>query len=167
MESLEPVESPAERFGRERVPPRSRFWAALRVRCPVCTEGRPFRGWFRMRERCPACGFRYQREYGYFTGSLYFHYGATAGLLTAIFLVRADGFGVPLSEQWPWLVAVAVLFPAWFFRYARLFWVAFDLSFCPPRVGEFGAEEGEKEEEENRTRSARRVAKGDEVKRME
>ena len=56
---------------------------ALRLRCPRCGEGMLFLGWFHMRSRCDWCGLIYEREPGFFLGSIYVNYGLTAVLTTA------------------------------------------------------------------------------------
>jgi hypothetical protein len=63
-----------------------------------------------MHESCDHCGLRYQREPGYFLGSIYFNYGLTAPIV------------------WP-LALFCLLFPLWFFRYARSLWLGFDHFF--------------------------------------
>ena len=46
------------------------FSRGLRLRCPVCGEGKLYRRWFRMYQHCSACGFIYAREPGYFTAAV-------------------------------------------------------------------------------------------------
>lgn len=88
-----------------------------------------FRGLFRMQPACQACGLKYEREPGYFLGSIYVNYGLTA-LLTTLFysLFR-------FAWQWPsrpviWALAgFCLVFPALFFRHARALWLAMDCRF--------------------------------------
>lgn len=118
---------------------------ALRLRCPICGEGRLFAGWFRMHEHCAHCGFRFQREPGYFLGSIYFNYGVTSLVVVAVFFGLFLGFDVsPETLLWP-LTAFCLLFPLWFFRYARALWLAMDASFDPlppPRAGQLPPDSG-------------------------
>jgi uncharacterized protein (DUF983 family) len=108
------------------------LWRSGRLRCVRCGQGRLFRGWFRMNPSCPRCGLQFDRGPGYFLGSIYINYGLTA------FLVTAGYFTCFFTE---WLTgdallyaatAFCVLFPLWFFRYARSLWVGFDHYFDPP-----------------------------------
>src|SRR5258707_12221286 len=46
------------------------FSRGLRLRCPVCGEGKLYRRWFKMNQHCPDCGFIYEREPGYYTSAL-------------------------------------------------------------------------------------------------
>src|SRR4051794_27484271 len=54
------------------------FWRGVRAllarRCPRCGEGRVYRGLVAMNENCPVCGLRFERERGYFVGSMYVSY---------------------------------------------------------------------------------------------
>ncbi len=110
---------------------RTIFWRAVRLRCPACGEGQLFHGWFKMHPACSHCGFKYQREPGYFLGSIYFNYGLTALIITAVFFGLFLGFGIsPDVLLWP-LTAFCFFFPLWFFRYARSLWMAFDEYFDP------------------------------------
>ncbi|MFO0899126.1 MAG: DUF983 domain-containing protein [Pirellulales bacterium] len=112
-----------------------RLWQILgrsfRLRCPACGRGKLFAGWFTMRPECEHCGLRFEREPGFFLGSIYVNYGLTAVLVTAAY------FGLFFTNtltdpQRPWsLVAFSVLFPLWFFRYARSLWLGFDQLFDP------------------------------------
>ena len=72
-----------------------------------------------MHETCPACGRRFNRDAGYLLGSVYFNYGVTASIVVAIYF--AMFFGDILSNEQRLIVlsAFGVLFPIWFFRYAR------------------------------------------------
>lgn len=105
---------------------------ALRLRCPVCGNGRTFTGMFNMVANCPECGIKTEREPGFFLGSIYANYGLTA--LITLFLFAFLRFGTNLARPnvLGITLAVAVLFPVWFHRYARSLWMAFD-QFHDPR----------------------------------
>jgi uncharacterized protein (DUF983 family) len=111
-------------------------YRALRLRCPLCGQGRLFRGWFRMHAQCGECGASFEREPGFYLGSIYFNYGLTA-LITAIAYPVLMFNGVPDKYLIPGTLAFAILFPMWFFRYARSLWLGFD-QFMDPRKGETG-----------------------------
>lgn len=105
--------------------------SALRLRCPACGEGELFRGRFAMHDRCRSCGRSFNRAPGYLLGSIYVNYGLTAVIVVAAY------FGLYFSgalSGTPLLVSVAtfsVVFPLWFFRYARALWIAFDERWDP------------------------------------
>lgn len=102
---------------------------ALRLDCPRCGKAKMYLGWFRMHERCPACELKFEREPGYFLGSIYLNYGLTA-LLTTIGYISLR-FGMQIESRWL-LVGFAVFcvaFPMFYFRYARALWLAMDCRF--------------------------------------
>src|SRR5262245_39347605 len=68
---------------------------ALLVRCPFCGRGRLFRSWFRMHERCSECGKSFEREPGFFLGSIYFNYGLTALIVAIAYPLLLFGYSVP------------------------------------------------------------------------
>lgn len=118
-----------ELFGRSRM--------ALRLRCPVCGKGRPFEGLLTVRDHCEVCGYRFERESGYFIGSIYFNYGATVAIEVTGYFACEWFLGLTFLEQVPIWSLFSLLFPFWFLRYARSFWMAFDVSVCPPEEKDF------------------------------
>ncbi len=112
-------------------------WRALRLRCPLCGQGKLFRGWFSMHSHCPHCGVTLEREPGFYLGSIYFNYGLTALICTVLYMSLMFNRRV---EQWQLVtltLTIALLFPIWFFRYARSLWLGFD-QYMDPRQGEAG-----------------------------
>ncbi|HTN77453.1 MAG TPA: DUF983 domain-containing protein [Pirellulaceae bacterium] len=114
-------------------------WRALRLRCPMCGVGKLYRGWFAMHSQCPHCGVSLEREPGFYLGSIYFNYGLTALITAVAYPVLL--FNEVLSDKWlmPATLAFAMLFPIWFFRYARSLWLGFD-QYMDPRGGETGTD---------------------------
>jgi uncharacterized protein (DUF983 family) len=104
---------------------------SLRLRCPICGDGKLFRGWFRMHVRCQHCQFRFERSPGYWLGSIFVNYGLTALIITGAYFVLF--FSEALTPDWIMrlLLAFCALFPLWFFRYARAIWIGVDLYFDP------------------------------------
>jgi hypothetical protein len=84
-----------------------------------------------MNDPCPHCGRRFDRAPGYLLGSIYFNYGITSLLVVITYFSLY--FGAGMSGNWLLLLlgAFALLFPVWFFRYARALWIAFDEQFDP------------------------------------
>ena len=113
--------------------PRPLLWTsigrALRLRCPRCGEGRLFAGLFRMLSHCSHCRLKYEQAPGFFLGSAYFNYGLTALILMATYTSLHFGVGLSHRALTPWLIAFCVLFPLFFFRYARSLWLAMDCYF--------------------------------------
>ena len=88
-----------------------------------------FSGLLRMCARCPECGVPFEREAGYFLGSTYINYGITAGVTTLSYVVLHFGFNLPNEWVMPGLMAFCLIFPVFFFRYARSLWLAIDCFF--------------------------------------
>jgi hypothetical protein len=84
-----------------------------------------------MHDACAICGRPFHRGPGFFLGSIYFNYGVTAILVIVMYF--SFFFSEVLGDRL--LLAVvssfALMFPIWFFRYARALWVAFDELWDP------------------------------------
>ena len=104
----------------------------IRLRCPVCGRGQLFRNWFRMFEKCADCGLKFDRGPGYYLGSIYFNYGLTALVVAIAYPVLLTWRVASRQALMAGTLAFVVLFPVWFFRYARSLWLGFD-HFSDPR----------------------------------
>ena len=108
---------------------------ALRWKCPLCGTGNLFRGGLSMHEKCAHCDVKFEREPGFFLGSIYFNYGLTALLATIIYAVL---YANRLASGWEpkaALLVFVVIFPLLFHRHARSLWLGFD-QWYDPRSGE-------------------------------
>jgi hypothetical protein len=106
----------------------------LRNRCPNCGDATLFREgtWFEVNKSCPACGLLFERDEGFFIGSMSLNYGVTLvcfltpvillayygviGSTTTIILAGVGAIGFPVafyrsSRSW-WLMQYYLLFPA-------------------------------------------------------
>ena len=104
------------------------FSRAAQLRCPQCGIGPLFRGWFRMYDACPHCGFSYEREPGFYLGSIYLNYGATVILTGALYALLVMGLSLSNETTLAVCLTAAVLCPILFFRHARSFLLALDSS---------------------------------------
>jgi uncharacterized protein (DUF983 family) len=101
-----------------------RLRAVLLQRCPRCLEGKVYHGLTAMNEHCPACGHRFEREPGYFLGSLYASYFLSIPLLLGLFALLWW-----LLPTWPAEVVVLLtavpylVFMPFVVRYARVIWM--------------------------------------------
>lgn len=103
----------------------------LRLRCPACGEGKLFRTWLSMHDPCQSCGRKFDREPGYLLGSIYFNYGVTALLVVVMYFAFYFSETLSNNQRLFALGAFSIVFPLWFFRYARALWIAFDEKFDP------------------------------------
>ena len=84
-----------------------------------------------MRDPCEHCGRRFDQAPGYLLGSIYVNYGITA-LLVVVGYFGCLFSGLLSGKPLLWTLAgFTLLFPLWFFRYARSVWIAFDEKFDP------------------------------------
>jgi uncharacterized protein DUF983 len=87
-----------------------------------------------MNDACDQCGTRFDRGSGFYLGSIYINYGLTAFVVTvgylAMFFADSPSPGARLAI----LGAFCLLFPLWFFRYARSLWLAMDVYFDPKQT---------------------------------
>lgn len=82
-----------------------------------------------MYERCPTCSMKYERERGFFLGAIYVNYGLTALISTLAYPILLFSGTLDRHQTFGVTIAFVVLFPLWFFHYARSLWVGFDY-FC-------------------------------------
>jgi hypothetical protein len=85
-----------------------------------------------MHERCPHCDTKLEREPGFYLGSIYFNYGLTALISAIAYPVLLINKVLPERQLQLIVMAFVILFPLWFFRYARSLWLGFD-QFADPR----------------------------------
>jgi len=110
---------------------------ALALRCPLCGQGELFQGWLRMHRECPHCGVKYEREPGFFLGSIYINYGVTALIVAIAYPVLLFNKVVPEMPLLRSAVAFTIIFPVVLFPWARSLWLGFD-QWHDPREGELG-----------------------------
>lgn len=111
------------------------FWRTVgrscRLRCPRCGGSRLFRGWFTMWPECQHCHLPFEREPGFYLGSIYFNYGLTALVVTVAYFAMYFGTTISQTAALVSLTLFCVLFPLWFFRYARSLWLGMDQYLDP------------------------------------
>ncbi len=86
-----------------------------------------------MLPECEGCGLDFQREPGFFLGSIYVNYGAASVISGTAYVVLAMGLGWPPPWVLAGCLAFTVIFPLWFFRYARTVFFAVDYYANPQR----------------------------------
>jgi uncharacterized protein (DUF983 family) len=111
---------------------RMKLKSILQLRCPVCEQGKLFRGFFDTPDRCPHCNYYFMRESGYFLPHVAIGYLATAMAGLASWPILHYVFGVRSTTVTLFvMVAVGLGFGVWFIRYAKMLWLAFDLYMHP------------------------------------
>src|SRR5947208_11815222 len=92
---------------------------ALARRCPLCGQGKLFRGWLLMNKECPHCGLKFEREPGFFLGSIYINYGLTAVIVTFAYVFLLLVWRVPETRLLIGAIALTVVCPIFLFPWPR------------------------------------------------
>ncbi len=99
----------------------------FKQRCPRCGTGDLYETTWTMHSACPQCGLVFEREVGYFIGSLYISYGMASIFLAVGFMILWTLF--PETDP-RWLVLplsiLLILVTPLFTRIARVVWLYFD-----------------------------------------
>jgi hypothetical protein len=90
-----------------------------------------------MHKTCPHCGVKFEREPGFFLGSIYINYGLTALIVSIAYPVLLFRFHLPKTQLLAGALAFVVVFPVLLFPWARSLWLGFD-QWHDPREGERG-----------------------------
>lgn len=105
---------------------------AAALRCPRCGSSAAVRR-MSVADVCPTCGLRYEREQGYWIGAMIIDTAVTFGMFLLVFV---GGMVITWPEV-PWTglliltVAVNLVVPISFYPWAKLLWVAMELSWHP------------------------------------
>lgn len=116
--------------GVHRAPLGQQLWAMVRLRCPVCLQGKLFRSLLGMHRHCPVCGVAFEREHGYYLNSMFIAYAlgflviVPSAVLLAIRNVSVGLFAAVI------IVETIIVWPL-VFRYARAIWVHVDQLLDP------------------------------------
>jgi hypothetical protein len=97
----------------------------LRNRCPNCGGRRCSRkgSWFQVNKACPSCGLRFERDEGFFLGSMSLNYGVTlVCFLTPVMLLAYKGvIGTTAAIVLAGVGSIG--FPMLFYRSSRSWWL--------------------------------------------
>ncbi|HSB09536.1 MAG TPA: hypothetical protein VLM38_08635 [Blastocatellia bacterium] len=104
----------------------------IRLKCPRCGLGRLYESPFRMRTRCDYCDLIFEREQGYFVGSIYINVVATESTLLFTLLIYGLVTGTVNEGILSVLVVLAIIVPLTFFHHSRSLWLSFDHILNPP-----------------------------------
>ena len=90
-----------------------------------------------MHAHCPHCGVKFEREPGFFLGSIYINYGLTTLIAAIVYPALLFNKIVPETPLLAATLVFVVLFPIVLFPWARSLWLGFD-QWRDPREGEQG-----------------------------
>ena len=110
----------------------------LKLLCPVCGKGKIFRGYLDTPDKCPHCGFYFMRETGYFLPHAPISY--LAFVAAAVFAWAVLSYGLRVESgavMLTTMIALGLAFSVWSNRYAKMIWLAIDLTLHPPTREDF------------------------------
>lgn len=119
------------------------LYSTFTNKCPRCHAAKvfennnpySFKNGLTMRKTCVSCGLKYEREVGYFYGSMYVSYGMQTGLVTAMYLLNIYWWNMSSLALVFWIIGFAlVLFPVTF-RWSRILWIGFFTKYEPDYKG--------------------------------
>jgi hypothetical protein len=110
--------------------------SGLTNRCPNCSGHTLFMkgSLFQVNKACPVCGLQFERDEGFFLGSMSLNYGVTLFVfLVPVLLLYLAGMlsGVVASVL---AGAGAILFPILFYRSSRSWWLMSYYFFLPQHL---------------------------------
>jgi Ca2+/Na+ antiporter len=84
-----------------------------------------------MHKVCSVCGTRFEREGGFFLGSIYINYGLTALIVAIVYPILVFNEILPTHVAMALALGFVVVFPLLFFPHARSLWMGFDQYWDP------------------------------------
>lgn len=108
------------------------FGRGLTGACAHCGGRGIFKG-FGLKETCPTCGHRFEREQGYWLGSITINTAVSFALFGIAFLAIALATwpDVPWTGMWIGLIVLMGVFPIIFHPISKAIWVGLDLAVRP------------------------------------
>jgi len=105
------------------------FQGIVKGKCPKCKTGDIFydKGNVflvrspKMNEKCSHCGYKFEKEPGYFIGSLYVSYALAVAEMMALFIPSFFLFSFEII--FAILISALLLFSFFNYRYARIIWI--------------------------------------------
>ena len=106
-------------------------------KCPRCHQGKvfennnpfSFKNGLTMRDSCTACNLKYEREPGFFYGSMYVSYALMSGILIVWFLVDLIWLNMDAIILMTIVTVNMLVFFPIIFRWSRLVWLNFFFKF--------------------------------------
>ena len=103
----------------------------LKGKCPKCKEGEIFKSKgnllrFKtpvMNAKCPKCDFKFQRETGFFIGSMYVSYGIAVAETIAFFVIAWFGFHIPWTYIYLGVISMIILCSTFNYKLSRIIWI--------------------------------------------
>lgn len=103
----------------------------LLLRCPVCGQGKLFRGPYKMNETCPVCHFKFEREEGYFSSAMAINLIVSEFIAAGVVLPLAANPSIPVLPVLLIGSPLVIFLPFIFFHHSRGLFLCSDHFFNP------------------------------------
>ncbi|HTA84433.1 MAG TPA: DUF983 domain-containing protein [Bacteroidia bacterium] len=112
-------------------------------KCPRCKAAKvfesnnpySFKNGLTMRKHCVSCGLKYEREVGYFYGSMYVSYGIQTLLVTVMYLLNIYWWKMDALYLVFWIIGSALAIFPLTFRWSRIIWIGMFTKYQPELKG--------------------------------
>lgn len=114
------------------------LWRGVSGRCPACGSRGIFKGVTDLKEDCPTCGLHFEREDGFWLGSMV----VIMALVLTVFAVVTAGGIVLFWPEVPWTavtiagVVANIAVPILGYGWAKSVWLGLSWGFSPPTMSE-------------------------------
>jgi len=113
-------------------------WWGITGRCPACGSRGIFKGITDLKEDCPTCGLHFEREDGFWLGSMV----VIMAMVLAVFAIVTVGGIVAFWPDVPWTavtiagVLANIAVPILGYGWAKSVWQGLAWGFSPPTIAE-------------------------------
>jgi uncharacterized protein (DUF983 family) len=100
---------------------------AILLRCPRCEKGQIFKKkkYFEMHTHCGYCQLKYEKEVGFFYGSMYISYALNIATFVVALILY---YTFEAFWDWRWFmgiyVALSIMFTPFLYKLSRSIWLA-------------------------------------------
>lgn len=95
--------------------------------CPACLKGKIFfplfSSPFKMHSSCSNCSFKYEKEPGFFWGSMYVSYAISSFLFLSYSFSAVFLFDFSITKTFFTLLFIMLFFVPLIFRFSRILWI--------------------------------------------
>jgi uncharacterized protein (DUF983 family) len=113
------------------------LYSVVTNKCPRCHKGHVFennnpyslKNGLTMKTNCSECGLKYEKEPGFFYGSLYVNYALSSGMFMVLYFTDALWFHMQTWLLLTLIIAAIIGLYPFTYRWGRLFWLNFFVRF--------------------------------------
>jgi hypothetical protein len=117
----------------------SKVYSIINNKCPQCHEGSfhlshpyNFKAFGDKHDICPVCALKFEKEPGFFYGSLYITYAFGVGIFVAWWIIKTVIFpAMSVDAMVLWMIAIQTVISPMNLYYAKLFWLNIFVQYNP------------------------------------